>query len=239
MSPRLTFNNALDCHEADAVFLRQRAIANTSPSVFVALAYLVNVLFRKFGRSSRLSAQYRFRMGTHPVSVTKGISIGPSISPMFQPGWHSFWVSPASMSVALSRTSFRVSICRVLNVGSLKQMCRVAARRIVAVVTNVQRSWVNFIKQKVGNPMREQLVFFPIKRGRPMAVSISVTPSLPRPTFSRAQVSNFGLESLNLLPREMWKNIIQVSHDLSLIDRLGLWSGPPGCSSTRAGRFAL
>jgi len=227
MSPRFTFNDLLDCHEANAVLLCKRTVAGSPSVCLVAAAYGANIIVRQFSGGSLLSAQDSLGMGSHPITIPKRVSLRSGISPVTLSARNALRVSSATVSLAFRSTPLPMPVCCVLYIRSFKEMLRITARWVIAMVAHIELFRVFLVGDKVGDAVREQHVLFPVDDARAVTVPIPVNKSLPRPAFRDATAQYSGLESLNLLRRKARKNILEVSHDLNLAHRLG-------CGQTRS-----
>jgi len=118
-------------------------------------------------------------------------------------------------------------VLNVLCMGAPAEMCRVAARRVVAGVEAVRRCVRSIGSRKLqSDHVCAQMVLFPINVHRPLSVSINAFRHFPRPATVRAsRFINAVPEFCHLLIRGGFSNIkSHMCGSLAYVVRVGMRS---------------
>lgn len=88
-----------------------------------------------------------------------------------------------AFSIAFPTATLAITVCVILNLRAQKQMLRIDARRIIAVMQNVRAIWDRAVMQLPRDPVRAQRInFSALRAAGKNSITVLITASRPNPT---------------------------------------------------------
>lgn len=176
MRPGFSTDNTTNHRLAYAIFAAKRFLAHTASSIL--RTNLTDGPFGQLGISVSFAAKNMLWMFMRPVFIAMS---------------KTFWVLPCIVFFAARHPTFLYRVDHVFSLASQKEACRIAARRVIAVVENAQANGNRAVGDDPSNTMGSEATSCAASEAK-TAIAVSEGSRRPRPALIRIADLDFLLE---------------------------------------------